>query len=230
MSLFPVVILAGGKAQRLQPFSLSSPKALVPIHGQAFIDFQLNRLKQQGVNDVLICIGRLGDKIIAHVGDGRKYGLKVSYSDELIENAGTGSAIYYAFDKLPPNFFLLYGDSYLLCDFHKVQKAYQLKNKPAMMTVYKNCNQGVKSNVIFKEGQILTYDKTISSKEMQYIDYGLGVFSKKVFTEKKAKGLDKIYQLLLQDNQLDAFEVKEPFYEVGSFRGIKRLEKSGILL
>jgi NDP-sugar pyrophosphorylase family protein len=62
---------------------------------------------------------------------------------------------------------------------------------------------------------------------MQHIDYGLGIFSKEVFApipEGMNYDLALVYQTLVVQQELAAYEVKERFYEVGSFTGIKDLE------
>ena len=61
---------------------------------------------------------------------------------------------------------------------------------------------------------------------MRHIDYGLGVFQAAAFDRVPAGSpfdLAELYQQLLTDGQLSAYEVKERFYEVGSFEGIKEL-------
>ena len=76
----PVAILAGGLATRLRPITEKIPKSLVEVAGEPFIVRQLDYLFQQGVRDVVLCIGYLGEMIEAVVGDGSRFGLTVSYS------------------------------------------------------------------------------------------------------------------------------------------------------
>lgn len=91
------------------------------------------------------------------------------------------------------------------------------------MTVF--CNEGRwdKSNVEFSKGKIINYDKTKSSRAMKYIDYGLGILTKNAFDNfnEDAFDLDKVYKYLLSKKQLLGYEVKERFYEIGSFNGLE---------
>lgn len=228
MKLFPVVILAGGLATRLQPLSNEMPKSLIEINGEPFIYHQLRMLQKQGVRQVLLCVGYLGEKIIDCIGAGENFKLEVTYSFDGEILLGTAGAIKKAWAMLPNNFFVLYGDSYLNCDFAAIQTCFVKQNKNALMTVFKNTGQWDASNIEYCDGQIIAYDKKNKTSAMQYIDYGLGIWSKKIFSDvlpNKFCDLSNLYQNALEDNQLSAYEVHERFYEIGSFAGINDLRK-----
>jgi NDP-sugar pyrophosphorylase family protein len=58
------------------------PKALIPVLGRPFADWQLELLASQGVECVTISIGYRGDLLRAHVGDGSRFGLKVKWVED----------------------------------------------------------------------------------------------------------------------------------------------------
>src|SRR5262249_49029151 len=152
----------------------------------------------------------------------------ISYSHDGPTPLGTGGAIRKALPTLGDRFFVLYGDSYLPCDYAGVQQAFRNHGTAALMTIYENEGRWDSSNVEFQAGRIVTYDKVKRTERMKYIDYGLGVFHASAFAdipEGTACDLAEVYQRLLAQNQLSAFVVTERFYEVGSFSGIKELEK-----
>jgi len=168
-----VAILAGGQATRLRPLTQHIPKALVEVAGRPFIDHQLALLRRHGARRVVICAGYLGEMIRDHVGDGRAFGLDVAYSFDGPSPAGVGrllgtaGALVKALPQLGPAFFVLYGDSYLPCDYGAVQRAFLASGRPALMTVYRNEGQWDSSNVEMAEssgqwsgvgGQSLTTD------------------------------------------------------------------------
>jgi len=226
--LFDVVILAGGLATRLRPLTENIPKALIPVNDEPFIAHQLRLLRQQGIQRVVICIGYLGEMVQKYVGDGKAFQLQVNYSSDEKTLLGTAGAIKKALPQLADNFFVLYGDSYLPCDYAAVQNVFIESRKNALMTVFRNNGQWDKSNIEFFDGDILVYDKKVQSERMQYIDYGLGIFHKKIFLDLPADqpyDLAELYQIVLVNKQLAAFEVKERFYEIGSFSGIYELEQ-----
>ena len=228
MSMFPVVILAGGLATRLHPVTETIPKALVDIAGKPFIWRQLDYLRAQGVKDVLLCVGHLGETIQQYVGDGKELGLMVRYSFDGAKLLGTGGAIKKALSFLEDDFFILYGDSYLPVNFSMVQKTYKLKKRLALMTVLKNQDQWDKSNVLFVDGQLIDYNKYAPRAAMTYIDYGLAIVSAKVFEgypPDTCFDLADVYKHLAMQNELSGFEVYERFYEIGSHQGLRETEE-----
>jgi MurNAc alpha-1-phosphate uridylyltransferase len=226
-TMFPVVILAGGLATRLRPLTETIPKALLDINGVPFISHQLSLLRQHGIQRVVMCIGYLGEMVQDYLGDGSRFGMHIQYSFDGDVLLGTGGAIKKALPLLDEHFFVLYGDSYLPCHYESVQTAFIQQHCQGLMTVYKNHGKWDTSNVEFVENKIITYDKINRTERMHYIDYGLGVFSRKAFeqiSDNEVYDLAKLYQQLLNKNQLAAFEITERFYEVGSFAGIEELE------
>ena len=224
--LFPVVILAGGLATRLRPMTETIPKSLVDVNGEAFIVHQLRLLQRKGIRDIVLCVGYLGEQIVDVIGDGSQYGVKIVYSFDGSQLLGTAGAIKQAMPLLQDNFFVLYGDSYLSCDYQGVQDAFIAGQKLGLMTVFRNLGQWDSSNVEFTNGQVVVYDKKNKTERMQYIDYGLGLFNKRAFDQVpngEPYDLATLYQKLLAEQQLSAFEVTERFYEAGSFAGIKEL-------
>jgi len=226
--MIPVAILAGGLATRLRPLTETSPKSLLPVNGEPFIAHQLRLLESQGVTEVLLCTGFLGEQIASFVGDGRQFGVRVRYSQDGEKPLGTAGAIRKALPLLNESFFVLYGDSYLTCNFAAVEKAFASSNKPGLMTVYANHGLFDRSNVEFSGGRIHVYDKRKASPEMHHIDYGLGVFDATVFQrypDSEVLDLERVYQDLLADDQLAAAEVSERFYEIGSFSGLREISE-----
>lgn len=226
--MFPVAILAGGLATRLRPLTEKIPKALIEVGGQPFIVRQLNYLKDQGIKRVVLCTGYLGEQIEAIVGNGITMGLKVSYSPDGPVLLGTGGALRKALPLLGKQFFVLYGDSFLPCDFRKVQAAYKSAGNPALMTVLKNGNRWDKSNVLFQDGKLIEYNKSFPTTEMEHIDYGLGILSDEVLIKYPlgdSLDLADVYHQLSLSGLLTGFEVNERFYEIGSHSGIRETER-----
>ena len=219
-----LVLIAGGLATRLRPITQTIPKALIDINGKPFIEHQLELLEKNGIKEVIICAGYLGEQIEDFVGDGSAFGIKVRYSFDGDKLLGTGGAIKKALPFLSNEFFVMYGDSYLNVDYCDVAGFFLKNDKKALMTVLKNDGQWDKSNVICKSGQIVNYDKKNTVPEMDYIDYGLGILRKVVFDDIKddeVVDLAEIYKKLVNEKQLLGYEVKERFYEIGSFQGIE---------
>ena len=222
----PVAILAGGLAQRLGPLTQHTPKSLLDVNGEPFVFHQLRRLAEHGVTRVVLCVGHLSEQIMAVVGTGAGFGLRVDYCCDGPRLLGTAGALRRALPQLGEAFFVLYGDSYLTCDYGAVQTHYFSQNRPALMTVYRNEGRYDTSNVEFQDGEIVAYDKRRTTPRMHHIDYGLGVLSAAVLhavPTEAPSDLAELYAELLRRDQLAAFEVTERFYEIGSPAGLALL-------
>ena len=210
----------------MRPITLTIPKALVDVGGQPFIGRQLDYLKSQHITKVVLCLGYLGEQVVSYVGDGSRFGLAVSYSHDGEKLLGTGGALRRAVPLLGEQFFVLYGDSYLPCDFAAVQDAFIAAGKPALMTVLRNDDQWDRSNVLFQDGQLVEYNKSAPRTDMNHIDYGLGVLTADVLASVSDEAFDlaTLYHRLSQTGQLAGFEVHQRFYEIGSPDGLRDAE------
>jgi NDP-sugar pyrophosphorylase family protein len=227
VNTLPLAILAGGLATRLHPATEKVPKALLPIAGRPFIHWQLELLAQQGVTDVVLCAGHLGEQIQAAVGDGRGFGVTVRYSFDGDTLLGTGGALKHAQPMLGAAFFVLYGDSYLRCSFAAAQMAYEESQAPGLMTVFCNEDRWEKSNVLLRDGRVVEYDKHSPRPGMRHIDYGLSVLSIQALQRSPASAafdLADLYRELVRRGELAALAVNERFYEIGSAGGIEATE------
>jgi NDP-sugar pyrophosphorylase family protein len=226
--MLPVVILAGGLARRLWPLTARIPKALVDVAGEPFLAHQLRLLRSHGIAEVVICAGHLGDRIAQFAGDGSAWGLRVQYSSDGDRLLGTAGAICKALPLLGEAFFVIYGDSYLPCDYAAAQKAFQSSGKLALMTVCENRDRWDASNVEFADGRILAYSKTCKTAAMRHIDYGLGVIRREAFDEAPPASpydLAELYRQLLDRGELAALDVRQRFYEIGSFQGLEEMRR-----
>jgi NDP-sugar pyrophosphorylase family protein len=223
-SALTVAILAGGLATRLRPLTETVPKSLLEVNGEPFAVHQLRLLKSKGIRRVVFCVGHLGESIQRTIGDGTAWGLQVDYSFDGPVLLGTAGAVRNALPKLGDSFFVMYGDSYLPCDYAAIARQFQAEDLLGMMTVFRNEGKWDTSNVELEADKILAYSKTNLTPRMQFIDYGLGVFRAEAFQGSpagKAYDLAELYADLLQREELAAFEVHERFYEIGSPAGLQ---------
>ena len=222
--MLTVALLAGGLATRLRPATEKIPKSLVELNGEPFLAHQLKLLHARGIRRVILCVGFLGEMIREAIGDGKGFGMQLEYSFDGDTLLGTAGAIKKALPLLGDSFFVLYGDSYLVCDYAAVAREFAAAGKLALMTVYRNEGKWDTSNVEFKDGRILAYSKKNRTPRMAYIDYGLGVFSAKAFDgvpAGEAYDLAELYGKMVEMGQLAGMEVHQRFYEIGSLAGLE---------
>lgn len=225
--MLPVAILAGGVASRLQPLTRTVPKSLVEVAGEPFIIHQLNLLRREGVERVVLCVGHLGEMIEEFVGDGRRFGLRVAYSFDGATLMGTGGALRRALPLLDEAFFVLYGDSYLDVALSPIALAFRRQGLPAMMTVFRNDGRWDTSNVVFEGARIVCHDKRTRRPDMRYIDYGLGVLTAGAIEGESAErpfDLSELYARLAACGRLAGYEVFRRFYEIGTPGGLAEFD------
>jgi MurNAc alpha-1-phosphate uridylyltransferase len=110
------MILAAGRGERLRPLTERLPKPLVEAGGRPLLDWHLQRLAQAGVREAVINVAHLGEQIVAHAGDGARYGMRIAWSREAqpLETAG---GIAQALELLGDAPFLLV-NSDIYCEFN----------------------------------------------------------------------------------------------------------------
>ncbi|MGD0354788.1 MAG: sugar phosphate nucleotidyltransferase [Dehalococcoidia bacterium] len=226
--MMPVVaLLAGGYASRLYPVTKTIPKAMLTVAGRPFIAHQLALLKKNGITKVVICSGYLSKQIEDFVGDGKEFGLSIDYSSDGRKLLGTGGAIKKALPLLGDVFFIIYGDSYLTIDFKAVYDFFLSQNKKGLMTLLRNRDEWDSSNIIFRNGKIINYEKTERIEDMEFVDYGLSILKQSAFDDAGNTvvfDLAVIYKSLIVKDQMAGYEVKRRFYEIGSARGLAETE------
>ena len=219
----PAALLAGGLATRLRPITETIPKALVEVAGRPFIEHQLALLRRNGIRRVVLCLGYLGEQIQALLGDGAAHGMELAYSFDGEQLLGTGGALRRAAPLLGQMFWVLYGDSYLDIDYRAVLEQFGRRDALGLMTVLHNDNRWDRSNVVFRDGRLLRYDKHAQDADMTYIDYGAALLRRQAL-ERIRPGqphdLADLYRDLVAEGQMIGYEVTQRFYEIGSHAGL----------
>jgi mannose-1-phosphate guanylyltransferase len=108
-SLMNAVILIGGRGTRLRPFTLDTPKPLLPVLNRPFLHYQFDVLKKHGVRHAILCTSYKPNVFRELLGTGRSHGLKLEYVHEE-QPLGTGGALRNALDKLDDTTLVLNGD------------------------------------------------------------------------------------------------------------------------
>jgi MurNAc alpha-1-phosphate uridylyltransferase len=101
------MLLAAGRGERMRPITDTLPKPLVSVGGRPLIAWHLAALARAGFREVLINLSWLGEQVHAALGDGRDFGVAISYSDEGPVPLETGGGIFRAVPQLGPGPFLV---------------------------------------------------------------------------------------------------------------------------
>lgn len=217
------LILAGGLGTRLRPLTLHTPKCLVEICGRPFLDYQLELLSSYGVKRVVLSTGYLGHKIEDYLSSKGTHGVQVDVCHEK-ELLGTGGSIINSLSHLPEEFFLTYGDSYLLQPVQEVRSAFSKAGKLALATVIRQKSGTSENNCSVKDGMVVDYAKGKPPGTFDYMEYGLLFFKKQAFAGYKKENFatGRVILDLIKKQELSAFETKFLYFEVGSKEGLRR--------
>ena len=110
------VIMAGGMGTRLRPLTEETPKPLLRVGGRPLVEILIERLARCGVEDVAVAVHHKSDMIRAQLGDGARFGVRLSYLDEP-ERLGTIGALTLLRPRPIDPFFVINGDILTKCDF-----------------------------------------------------------------------------------------------------------------
>lgn len=220
----PVAILAGGRATRLRPLTEAMPKAMVEVAGRPFIDHQLALLRRRGLRRAVLCLGHLGEQVEAHLRDGARSGMTLAYSYDGESLLGTGGALRRARPLLGELCFVMYGDAYLDIDYRAMLDGLRGRPELALMAVLRNEGRWDQSNVLFRDGRLLRYDKQAPTAEMRHIDYGVALLRGAAIERiprDRPSDLADLYRSLVAEGLMAGHEVERRFYEIGSARGLE---------
>lgn len=130
------MILAAGKGTRLAPLTDSLPKSMIPIGGKPVLEHTLTWLRCHGVGEVIINLYHQPHVIPAYFGDGSRWGLRITYSQEN-ELLGTAGGVKHAAWFFDGPFLVLYGDNLSTCDFSRLARHHRDRGAMATMALYR---------------------------------------------------------------------------------------------
>lgn len=185
------MLLAAGEGTRLRPLTLETPKALLPVGERPLIELQLSWLKHHGIQEVVINLYHLGDKVRDFLGDGSRFGVKISYSleEKLLGTAGGVKKMDHFFDS---TFVVVYADVFTDFNLSAMVKFHRQKKAAATLVIFEASNPREVGIVkMSPEGQILSFvekPKTANLELQSLASGGVYVLEKKVLNHIPAQG------------------------------------------
>lgn len=221
------VVLSGGLGTRMSRFTSDIPKALIPVNGVPFLEFQLRQFENSGINKVTLCIGYKGEMIEEFVSNRNTSNMDIRCIYDGDQLLGTGGALRSVLDlgELEEVFMLTYGDSYLTCDYQEIYSSFTPNKFESLMVVQSNVFGYERSNVAIEGDRVSHYSKTNQSENMHWIDYGLSVLKSSIIRElvpsSGSYDISMLFEALSISGKLEACETKERYYEIGSEIGLE---------
>ena len=216
-------ILCGGRGMRLRPLTDRMPKPMVPVNDIPFLQHLLDQLKDNGIKEVILMTGYLGEQIRDHFRDGGSLELKISYSHGPTEWE-TGQRVFEAKDMLEEKFLLLYSDNFLPFNLEKAVKFHEEKRRLLSFIVQPKARGNIR---LGEGGAVLAYDKTRSGEGLNFVELGYMVADKKIFeyyTDKEVSFSDIIAKLV-SAGEVAGMPVLDTYYSISDMERLKLTEK-----
>ena len=219
-------ILAGGEGARLKPLTEAIPKAMIPVGYKPLLEYNLELISKSGITDIVLLIGKLGDRIMKHFGQNWN-GLDISYVSEssMLDTAG---AIHNAKNLVSGTFLVMNSDiltdvnlSHLI-DYHKTNRKnsiaticgigvndyYQLMGKTSDKGLF--ADYGVFYLNDSSNNLVTKFEEPPSkSQQSGYINTGIYVFEPEIMdylSESEGKSISSdIIPLLIKDKKVQAY-------------------------
>jgi dTDP-glucose pyrophosphorylase len=217
-----VVIMAGGKGNRLRPMTLDMPKPLIKVGDQSMIEIVIENSKMFGLTNFIICVNYLKDQIIDTLGNGDKLGVNIKYVEEQQE-LGTAGALSLISDEVNKPLLIMNAD--VLTKVHLRELLEFHDNKGADITI---CSRYHYTQVPF--GVIEATEGKVTSivekpEYMSEVNAGIYVISPKLLTEieynKYLDMPDFIQMLLKQNKTVCTFPIHEYWIDVGQHHSLE---------
>lgn len=174
------LILIGGEGTRLRPLTYKTLKCMVPIAGRPFIEYQFALLKKYGINEAVLSVCYMPQKVKKAVGDGKKYGLKIRYAVEK-EPLGTAGAIKNCEKYLDDTTLILNGDILTGFDLAEIVKFHNENSAAATIALHEVEDPSAYGLVIADEnGKVEKFLEKPEDKQPggNWINAGLYIFSR----------------------------------------------------
>jgi mannose-1-phosphate guanylyltransferase len=226
----PAIVLAGGLGTRLREITGDRyPKPMVPVPlagaSHPFLEFVLAQLRAQGIVDIIICIGHLGESIQRYFGDGSRFGLQIDYDDAGL--ALTATRVMRAADRLSANEYLVVcGDTYHPFDLPAFMENFQRRPRWLVQLAVLEQGPGGPANVALDaDGTVTVYDANGAEGLRVGLETGTLTMRKEALAGFDAaldlSLTDDVYPELIRRQAVGAWASRAPFFDIGTPRGYR---------
>jgi dTDP-glucose pyrophosphorylase len=211
------VVMAGGMGMRLRPLTNDTPKPLLPVAGRPILDHILGGLRESGIEDVVISVNYLGERIRDHVGDGKDHHLNVNYIAER-ERLGTAGALSLIRPRPRRPFLVMNGDLLTKMNFAKLLQFQKKHEHDIVMCVRKHQFQVPYGVVDIREGCVTGLrEKPVIE---QFINAGIYVLNPAcidLIPRNRFFDMTDLIQVVLdQGGSVGAFPIIEYWRDIGN--------------
>lgn len=220
------VIMAGGMGTRLRPLTEETPKPLLRVGGRPLIEILIERLERSGISDVLVAVHHKSEMIRDALGDGARFGVRLSYVDEPAR-LGTIGALTLISPRPAEPFFVINADILTKCDFRAIWEFHRAEG--ASMTVGVSLHQ-----VDIPYGEFTLHGTRISrveEKPRKEFPVNAGIYLlNPSLTDLIPPGqyfdaTDLIHACLEREFAVSAYLIREYWLDVGRHEDLRRADR-----
>lgn len=225
------VIMAGGKGTRLSTVLKDIPKPMVDLAGRPLLEHQIINLKENGITDIILVIGYLGNVIQDYFKDGSSLGVNISYFKEE-KPLGTAGALWYLKEQLQDDFILLFGDLFVNINFTRFYDFH--KKNGARITLYTHPNSHpYDSDIIVSDENNVVVDWSYKNSERtqdykNQVNAGVYVVHPSVLdtiSENEKTDVEKqVITQLIPSHSIYAYACTEYVKDIGTPERLKKVE------
>ena len=215
-------LFCGGLGTRLLPITEKIPKPMVLVNGRPFLEYLLIQLRDNGIKDVVLMTGYLGEHISKFFGDGTALGLSIRYSHGPAA-WNTGRRLMEARALLDDYFLLLYSDNFVPFSLMKLARFYNAQRGLLSFIVHPK----IKGNICLTEGgRVNLYDKTRKNKGLDFVELGYMIVSNEIFNhfDRVDVSFSDIISKLVFDKQVSGMIVYDSYHSVSDPERLKLME------
>jgi glucose-1-phosphate thymidylyltransferase len=171
------VILAAGEGHRLRPFTVSKPKAMLPIADKPILHYVIESLAQNGIRNIVLIVGYKKERVFEYLGSGQEFGVDVIYVTQE-KRLGTAHALAQAKTVVESEFLVLPGDNLINAD-----TITQFVNVKPQMVLVKRIDNPTRYGVVnIEEGMVKDIIEKPERHSGNIVNTGIYAFSADIFS------------------------------------------------
>ncbi|MBI4267079.1 MAG: NTP transferase domain-containing protein [Chloroflexi bacterium] len=205
------VILAAGEGQRLRPFTVNRPKAMLSIAGKPILQYVVESLAQNGIRNIVLVAGYRKEQVFDYMGSGEQFGVTIDYVTQK-EQLGTAHALAQAKTRSDDEFLVLSGDK--LIEAETIAR-FLLEEPPAVL-VKRVANPTRYGVVTVEGGKVKTIVEKPKEARSNLVNLGVYVFSKEIFNfiESELNITDALNNMIARGHPINALETEGTWLDV----------------
>lgn len=231
------IIVAGGRGERLRPFTDHIPKPMIEIRGKPILLHIIELLKSHGIVEIILALCYLPKVITSYFGNGSKFGVKIDYTFEDANfPLGTAGAILSARESIDDTFIVTYADILRDLDIKKMINFHKKKKAFATLNVYKRESQDAKSRVLIDDKKRITkfIERPVEDelrKDYIWVNGSFYILEPEIFNwipvnKKSDFGKDIFPKLLASNKALYVFPTTRYFIDIGDLKKLEQARKT----